>query len=231
MNRLQGLQSPDTFLVTLNDRERLDGDRVVAVMHYEHPIYTPDAVRAQSRLERPRHRPHGVCRGLPRLGIPRGRLPFRRRGRPALRGGLVSTNRADLPSSRRLSSAGSPTGGTGRFGTPSGTGSTNGSSTSTLSTGDGLQLRFRSADHLGDPRRTIKANVEKFLALNGIPLRDGGRVLMLANARVLGHVFNPLSVFWCYHGSGQLAASSPRCTTRTASGMHTSCIPTRTGSR
>ena len=68
------------------------------------------------------------------------------------------------------------------------------------------EQRFRSADHLGDPRRTIKANVEAFLALNGVPLGDGSRVLMLANARVLGHVFNPLSVFWCYHGSGQLAA-------------------------
>jgi len=68
------------------------------------------------------------------------------------------------------------------------------------------ELRFRSADHLGDPRRTIKANVETFLALNGVPLRDGSRVLMLTNARALGHVFNPLSVFWCYHGNGQLAA-------------------------
>ena len=27
---------------------------------------------------------------------------------------------------------------------------------------------------------------------------------MLANARVLGHVFDPLSVFWCYGGDGVL---------------------------
>src|SRR5690348_12633741 len=47
---VQGIQSPETFLVTLNDRWRVGGDRVVTVMHYEHPIYTPDAVRAQSRL-------------------------------------------------------------------------------------------------------------------------------------------------------------------------------------
>jgi predicted NAD/FAD-binding protein len=50
MNRLQGHQSPEAFLVTLNDRERLDPGLVTAVMHYEHPIYTPDAVRAQSEL-------------------------------------------------------------------------------------------------------------------------------------------------------------------------------------
>jgi predicted NAD/FAD-binding protein len=50
MNRLQGHQSPEAFLVTLNDRERLDPRSVAAVMDYEHPVYTPEAVRAQSRL-------------------------------------------------------------------------------------------------------------------------------------------------------------------------------------
>ena len=56
---------------------------------------------------------------------------------------------------------------------------------------------FRSSDHLGDPDRTLKANVEHFLGQRGIRLGAGGRVLMLANARVLGHVFDPLTVFWC----------------------------------
>ena len=50
MNRLQGIQSPDTLLVTLNDRGRVDAGRVDEVMHYEHPIYTPEAVSAQLRL-------------------------------------------------------------------------------------------------------------------------------------------------------------------------------------
>ena len=27
---------------------------------------------------------------------------------------------------------------------------------------------------------------------------------MLANARIFGHVFDPLSVYWCYDGTGQL---------------------------
>jgi uncharacterized protein len=35
---------------------------------------------------------------------------------------------------------------------------------------------------------------------------DIGRVLMLAHARVLGHVFNPLTVFWCHAADGTLAA-------------------------
>jgi DUF1365 family protein len=64
---------------------------------------------------------------------------------------------------------------------------------------------FSSADHLGDRRLAIKVNVENYLALNGIDLGERSRVLMLASARVLGHVFNPLSVFWCYDSSGRLA--------------------------
>jgi len=64
--------------------------------------------------------------------------------------------------------------------------------------------RFSSADHLGDPALSIRENVDRFLAAQGVALGEGGRVLMLANARVLGHVFDPLSVFWCFDGAGRL---------------------------
>ena len=63
---------------------------------------------------------------------------------------------------------------------------------------------FRAGDHLGDPDRTIRENVDAYLGLHGIDLR-GGRVLMLAHARVLGYVFNPISVFWCHDRDGELA--------------------------
>jgi DUF1365 family protein len=63
---------------------------------------------------------------------------------------------------------------------------------------------FESRDHLGDPDRTIRANLDAWLAGQGVHL-DGGQVLMLANARVLGHVFNPLTVYWCHHPDGTLA--------------------------
>jgi DUF1365 family protein len=71
----------------------------------------------------------------------------------------------------------------------------------------GLRLLadFRAADHLGDPRRSIRENLEHFLATQGIDLA-GGRVLMLTNARVLGYVFNPLTVYWC-HGASHTGAS------------------------
>lgn len=50
MNQLQGLRSRDALLVTLNDSERVAHRRVIANMEYQHPIYTPEAVQAQSRL-------------------------------------------------------------------------------------------------------------------------------------------------------------------------------------
>jgi predicted NAD/FAD-binding protein len=50
MNRLQGLSADRDFLVTLNDQASLDPASIAATMEYEHPIYTPDVVRAQSRL-------------------------------------------------------------------------------------------------------------------------------------------------------------------------------------
>ena len=50
MNRLQGHTCPQTYLVTLNAREHIDPDDVLAVMDYEHPIFTPESVAAQSRL-------------------------------------------------------------------------------------------------------------------------------------------------------------------------------------
>jgi uncharacterized protein len=62
---------------------------------------------------------------------------------------------------------------------------------------------IRSRDHLGDPRRTIRENVDRYLAAHGIDL-EGGRVSLLTNARVLGYVFNPLSIFYCRRPDGSL---------------------------
>lgn len=76
-------------------------------------------------------------------------------------------------------------------------------------------LGFESADH-GDrqssrrqPRcgqpTSIRAGIDRFLAEHGIDL-TGGSVTMLAHARVLGFVFNPLTMFWCHRADG-----SPAC--------------------
>jgi len=51
MNRLQGYEdAADTFVVSLNDADRVDPARVVARMEYTHPVYTAEALRAQGQL-------------------------------------------------------------------------------------------------------------------------------------------------------------------------------------
>ncbi|GAA2071095.1 DUF1365 domain-containing protein [Williamsia deligens] len=67
--------------------------------------------------------------------------------------------------------------------------------------------RFRAADHLGGRGggpEAIRADVERFAAAQGVDLPRGSRILMLANARVLGYVFDPLSVFWCLGPDGDV---------------------------
>ena len=64
--------------------------------------------------------------------------------------------------------------------------------------------RFDARDHLGDPNRSIRENLDSWLAGHGVYLH-GGRIRMLANARSLGHVFNPITVYWCHLPDGTLA--------------------------
>jgi len=62
---------------------------------------------------------------------------------------------------------------------------------------------FSAADHIGDPHDTIRGNIERFCKTHDADI-SGHRVLMLANARVLGHTFDPLSVFWAIAPDGAL---------------------------
>lgn len=50
MNRLQRLDAPENFVVSLNAADHVDQDRVLARMTYEHPVYTPQSVAAQRQL-------------------------------------------------------------------------------------------------------------------------------------------------------------------------------------
>ncbi|MFZ2529703.1 MAG: DUF1365 domain-containing protein [Rhodococcus sp. (in: high G+C Gram-positive bacteria)] len=65
--------------------------------------------------------------------------------------------------------------------------------------------RFDARDHFDvpHPRATLRDRLEVYLAEYDIDLR-GGRVSALLNARVLGYVFNPLSLFWCHDDTGVL---------------------------
>lgn len=67
---------------------------------------------------------------------------------------------------------------------------------------------FDARDHVGggcaEATADIKTNLERHLRTRGVHLGDRSRVVMLAHARVLGHVFNPLTVYWCFDVNGGL---------------------------
>lgn len=67
---------------------------------------------------------------------------------------------------------------------------------------------FRGEDHLaGNPGiAALKANVLRVLEREDVPTTPHDRVVMLAHARVLGHVFDPMSAFWVFAPDGALRA-------------------------
>ncbi len=49
MNNLQALRSDTDFCVTLNRGDRIDPEKVIEVVNYSHPVFTPEGVAAQRR--------------------------------------------------------------------------------------------------------------------------------------------------------------------------------------
>lgn len=49
MNLLQGIESPQPFVVTLNRSSGIDPDKVLSRMRYHHPVYSHASVAAQAR--------------------------------------------------------------------------------------------------------------------------------------------------------------------------------------
>jgi uncharacterized protein len=49
MNRLQSLRAEREFCVTLNRTDAIDPAKVIRTIPYDHPVYTPEGVRAQRR--------------------------------------------------------------------------------------------------------------------------------------------------------------------------------------
>ena len=49
MNLLQGLPTPQTYLVTLNNSDAVDPDKIIKRLSYDHPVFTPDGIAAQQR--------------------------------------------------------------------------------------------------------------------------------------------------------------------------------------
>ncbi len=55
MNILQSLEAPETFLVSLNMKHKIDPSKVIKTILYHHPVYTARAVAAQKRWEEISH--------------------------------------------------------------------------------------------------------------------------------------------------------------------------------
>ncbi len=64
---------------------------------------------------------------------------------------------------------------------------------------------FRESDHGDGGETPLREWVEWKLIAAGIPV-PGGRIAVLAYPRMLGYVFNPLSVFFCYDRDDRLTA-------------------------
>jgi DUF1365 family protein len=65
-------------------------------------------------------------------------------------------------------------------------------------------LGFRESDHGARKARGLAGHVRGLALEAGVDLR-GGRILLNAYPRLMGFVFNPLSVYYCYDRAGALA--------------------------
>jgi DUF1365 family protein len=63
---------------------------------------------------------------------------------------------------------------------------------------------FHEADHGERDGSSLRQYVQRCATEHGIDL-TGGRVLLLCYPRLLGYTFNPLSVYFCYRASGEIA--------------------------
>ncbi|MDO7868043.1 FAD-dependent oxidoreductase [Nocardioides jiangxiensis] len=200
LTRLQRLDTDTAYLVTLGGTDLVDPATVIATREYEHPLYTPESVAAQRRLpacDTDRIVFAGAYHGWgfhedgARSGAHAAeRLGFSWDAPAALpRGGRVYTTtiRHSRRAPRRTFSYRSRTWLVDLDDVPPAR----------------LHREFRSADHIGDPTRSIRDNVVDFLARREITV--DGRILMLTNPRAFGYCFNPISVFWCHRASGELA--------------------------
>ena len=66
-------------------------------------------------------------------------------------------------------------------------------------------LSFHDQDHGDGSQRPLRAQIEARLADAGVDVGQGA-IRLLTMPRVLGFVFNPISLYYCHHEDGRLAA-------------------------
>ncbi|HEX3930215.1 MAG TPA: DUF1365 family protein [Nocardioides sp.] len=208
LTRLQRLATSTHYLVTLGGDDLVDPELVVARMEYAHPLYTPDSVAAQRRL------PEADTTRIAFAGAYHG-WGFHEDG---ARSGAAAASRLGLSwgSPSTAAPAAPPVTEPGIYQTrirhtrrtPWRRGFESRAHTWVVDLDDlpdhGVLGRFEARDHVGDPGAPLRANLDAFLSDRGVDVADG-RILMAANARALGHCFNPISVFWCFDREQHLA--------------------------
>jgi predicted NAD/FAD-binding protein len=202
LTRLERLPTTTRYLVTLGGEDLVDPDTVVARMEYAHPLYTPGSVAAQREL------PTANTTRIALAGAYHG-WGFHEDG---ARSGAAAAAHLGLPWDRPSVPA------PGMFESrirhtrrrPFRTTFQHRAHTWLVDLDalpdHGVLGTFEARDHLGSPDRTLRDNVDAFLAEHGVDVTDG-RVLMAANARAFGYCFNPISVFWCFDRAGRVAAA------------------------
>ncbi|MGC9940921.1 MAG: DUF1365 domain-containing protein [Verrucomicrobiota bacterium] len=66
---------------------------------------------------------------------------------------------------------------------------------------------FRDDDHEPAGQSPLKERVLALLRRTGIDLGPRGRVCLLTLPRVLGYIFNPISIYYCFDGAGKAICS------------------------
>jgi len=64
---------------------------------------------------------------------------------------------------------------------------------------------FYDRDHGPGTSEPLRPWIENYLGQAGVDL-DGGSIQALCMPRILGYVFNPITVYYCYHRDGQMQA-------------------------
>ncbi|HXQ50772.1 MAG TPA: DUF1365 domain-containing protein [Stellaceae bacterium] len=82
-------------------------------------------------------------------------------------------------------------------------------------------------DHCGRRDEPLRPYVERQLARAGIAL-EGGAIRLLCFPRLLGYVFNPISIYFCHHRDGDLRAMVYEVS-NTFGEHHSYLIPVRGG--
>ena len=94
-------------------------------------------------------------------------------------------------------------------------------------------VAFRDSDHLAASRRGVRADLVTAVEGAGHTMPDG-RVELLTHCRILGYVFKPVNVFYCYDRNDRLTLAVAEVTTPTGTATATSSrwpTPLSTGGR